>query len=429
MTKFVLNYSLPLNNQKTKAMNDMIPRLIFHAKPRTGSPYVRFDAWDITSAHSRWMRFFYKVLPLLAIAFMVLGTGCSRKDEDAPRFKGDFCELVPRQEKFEKGEEKTVDELKDDDVLVAVNGYPLTKKVFDDLMLIKAKELSQQKGANGAYLSNQLADFKKRYINYFVDHRLLIDKARELKVLAQDELEKKVNEVVKGRAKGKKMTVEKYLRTFPGDFKYFLYETAEIILIESLVKKHIPPVAIVDEGFVAAFKQSIADDNVAFTKTNGMKRVQMLQWKTDIQEKKVTFEELAKKYNEDEDADDAKPGYWGMFERGDFDDKRVQSAVFALKVGEISDPVEDDDGFHLIKVLSVKPPVRNEKGRIIQDETRTVSHIYVKKMPLFIEETDVALTADLKRQMQVQAVDRYVNDIKTNGVTRIEYPNGKNLFR
>ncbi len=309
-----------------------------------------------------------------------------------------------------------------------MNGYPLTKKTFDEVMVLKAKQLTNVKGSNQAYLNNQLADFRRNYVPLFVNQRLLIDKARELNIIPKEELERRVNDVVQKQAKARKMTVEKFMRSFPGDFKYFLYETSARLLMNSIVAKHIPPVGEVSDGLVAAFQKSIDEDNAATMKTNEMKRVQMQEWKRDLLANKVTFEDLAKKYNEDEYADEDRPGYWGEFERGQIEDKRVQSAVFSLKPGEISDPVEDDEGYHLLKVLSVTAPERNDKGRVIQDEMRKVMHVFVKKLPLLIRDTDDILKADLKRQMQLQAINRYLDDLKTNGVTKIEFPHGKKLF-
>ena len=409
-------------------MSDTITRLVLCAKPRAGSPRTRFDGLGARSTHPRQMRFLRKVFPLPAIALVVLVTGCSRSDEDAPRFKGDFCELVPRQEKFESGEETVVDALKPDDVLVAVNGYPLSKKVFDELMVLKAKQLSSRKEANPAYINNQLADFKKNYVPMFVNQRLLMDRARELKLLSKEEIEQRVNEIVQKQAKARKKTVVQFMKSFPADFKYYLYDVEAQILMNKLVKTHIPPVGEITDEVVAAFQKSIDEDNLATTRTNEMKRAQMAEWKKDLLANKVKFGDLAKKYNEDEYADEDNPGLWGEFERGEFEDKRVQSAVFSLKVGEISDPVEDEDGYHLIKVVSVKAPERNDKGRIIQDEVRKVMHIYVKKLPLLIRDANDILKADLKRQMQVQAINRYLDDLKTNGVTRIDFPHGKKLF-
>ena len=397
-------------------------------RPGAAGPHAGPDGRGIASAGPGRSRLSGIALPVLTAAALAFCVGCSRDDETAPSFKGDFCELVPRQEKFETGEETLVDALKPADVLVAVNGYPLSKKVFDELMVLKAKQISGRKDSNAAFLNNQLADFKKNYIPLFVNQRLLLDKARELKIMSQEEIEKIVNATVRKQAKARKVSVKKFMQSFPGDFKYYLYEMEAKLLLGKLVKQHIPPVGQVTDALVEAFQKAIDEDNAGSARTNEMKRVQMLAWKKDIQEKKTTFEALAKEHNDDDDADEENPGYWGEFERGQIEDKRVQSAVFNLKVGEISDPVEDDDGYHLLKVLSVKAPERNDKGRIIQDEIRTVMHIYVKKLPLLIRDANDILKADLKRQMQIQAINRYLDDLKTNGVTRIEFPHGKKLF-
>ena len=371
-----------------------------------------------------------KFLQAFVFLSFVFAIGCAKEGEKSQvHFSGDFCEIEKRQEQpFPAGKETIVDALQPEDVLVAVNGYPLTKKTFDEVMVLKTKQLANAKGSNQAYLNNQLADFRRNYVPLFVNQRLLIDKARELNVIPKEELERRVNDIVQKQAKARKMTVEKFMRSFPGDFKYFLYETCARLLMNSIVAKHIPPVGEVTDGLVAAFQKSIEEDNAATVKTNEMKRVQMQEWKRDLLANKVTFEDLAKKYGEDEYADEDRPGYWGEFERGQIEDKRVQSVVFSLKPGEISDPVEDDEGYHLLKVLSVTAPERNDKGRVIQDEMRKVMHIYVKKLPLLIRDTDEILKADLKRQMQIQAINRYLDDLKTNGVTRIEFPHGKKLF-
>ena len=368
------------------------------------------------------------IKPCAALAVIAIFAGCSKDEQSSIRFTGDFCELAPRQESFAHGKETIVGELNDDDVLVAVNGYPLTKKVFDDLTVMKVKQLSSRKDSNAAYLNNHVADFQKNYIPMFVNQRVLMDRAWELKLFSREEMENRVNEIVKHQSAARKMSVEQFVKAFPGDFKYYLYEVQARLLMERLVKTHIPPVGEVTDELVEAFQKSIDEDNAATVKTNEMKKAQLAAWKSDIIANRATFEELAQKYNEDEFADADSPGFWGEFERGEIDDKLVQSAVFSLKVGDISDPVEDDDGYHLIKVVSVTPPERNEKGRVIQDEIRKVMHIYLKKQPLLIRDANDILKADLKRQMQLQAVNRYLDDLKTNGVTRIEFPHGQKLF-
>jgi len=370
------------------------------------------------------------VKKLLVASALLLAFGCSREESLSKLgFTGDFCETEQRRETpFESGEVTVVDALKPNDVLVAVNGYPLTKARFDEVMKIKAQELSSRKGANVAYASNQLAEFKKSYVPLFVNQRLLLDEAKRLSVLSPEEVARRVNEVISKRAKARRVTMDKFIKTYPVDFRFALYDIQAMIVMNALIKKHIPPVGDVTDEVVAAFQEAIKSDIEGANRTNALIRARMSEWKRDILAKKISFEELAKKYNSGEDATPEKPGYWGDLERGEIEDKRVQSVVFSLKIGEISDPVEDDEGYHLIRVLAIKPPEKNDAGRVIQDEVRSVEHIYVNKMPILIQDTDAALKIDLKRQMQLQAVNAYLENMKTNGANRIEFPHGKHLF-
>ena len=159
-----------------------------------------------------------KFLQVIVFLSLVLVVGCTKEKEGESRkthFSGDFCEIEKRhQGPFPSGKETIVDALQPDDVLVAVNGYPLTKKTFDEVMALKAKQLMNVKGSNQAYLNNQLADFRKNYVPLFVNQRLLIDKARELNVIPKEELERRVNDLIQKQAKARNMTVEDFVKSF-----------------------------------------------------------------------------------------------------------------------------------------------------------------------------------------------------------------------
>jgi len=85
------------------------------------------------------------------------------------------------------------------------------------------------------------------------------------------------------------------------------------------------------------------------------------------------FAELAKKYSQDTGSA-AQGGDLGMFGRGAMV-KSFEDAAFQMKVGEIKGPVQSDFGFHIIKLLAVKP-----------SKTRT------------LDEAKAEIAAELKKQ-------------------------------
>ncbi len=80
------------------------------------------------------------------------------------------------------------------------------------------------------------------------------------------------------------------------------------------------------------------------------------------------FAELAKQYSQDPGSA-ANGGDLGMFGRGAMV-KPFEDSVFSLKVGEVSDLVQSDFGFHIIKLAAIKPaktqPLSEVKDLIAQ---------------------------------------------------------------
>lgn len=73
--------------------------------------------------------------------------------------------------------------------------------------------------------------------------------------------------------------------------------------------------------------------------------------RSDILNKKISFENAAKKFSTCPSKDQG--GDLGFFERGAMV-KEFENAAFSLSVGEISQPIQTEYGWHLIKVYDKK---------------------------------------------------------------------------
>ena len=376
---------------------------------------------------------FLTFIPFLLIIAVV--SGCSCNDDDGFVLDGDVLEMVPRlKSDFRDKEPKSLKSMKPDDVILSVNGYPLTKSHYDEWMKLKARYLMKKASNNANVAAKQLEQAQKLFIDEFINQRLLLDNARQLSVTSVSNVNNEIMLDLAKAAKEGKKTKKQVLAEFPGDSRYLIYQVAEKKWLDALIKQKIPPKFIVDDQFLADAQAEISKTNEIAANTNAVRKAILAGWRREIIGGKTDFATVANERSEDYDKDlpidDSvqKGGYWGIFERGDIDDKAIQAAIFSLKQGEISDVLEDEDNLYLVKVLKVLPPEKNEKGRVIRDETRELARILLEKEPLIIRLDDDALRDDLSMQAQIQAINDYVDNLRTNGTNRIEFPHGEKLF-
>jgi peptidyl-prolyl cis-trans isomerase D len=97
----------------------------------------------------------------------------------------------------------------------------------------------------------------------------------------------------------------------------------------------------------------IAADKSAGDDAKKKARAQIEQISAELKKNPAAFAELAKKYSQDPGSA-AKGGELGSFGRGSMV-KAFDDAVFSMKVGEISAPIETEYGYHIIRVTGVTP--------------------------------------------------------------------------
>jgi len=88
------------------------------------------------------------------------------------------------------------------------------------------------------------------------------------------------------------------------------------------------------------------------------------------------FAELAKKYSTDPTTKD-KGGDLGYFTKGKME-KEFENAAFSLKVGEISNPVKTQYGYHIIKVVDKK---EGKEANYEESKEEIKEKLFEEKLP------------------------------------------------
>lgn len=253
---------------------------------------------------------------------------------------------------------------KQGDKVAVVNGVPITKTSFDREM----GRIEQQAAMSGQKLDPaKMAEMKKRVLNGLIDRELLYQESQKLGVRISDSA---VNE---------RMAALK--KRFPNeaDFNKALEQmnlseadlktqfTEDMAVKEFIDQKLSPKVKVTDADI-----KTFYDDNPKYFKMPERVRASHILIKVDpkatpaekakaraklekIQariKKGEDFATLAKEYSDCPSS--ARGGDLDYFPRG----KMVgpfEDAAFSLKKGQVSDIVETQFGYHLIKVTDKKP--------------------------------------------------------------------------
>jgi len=245
-----------------------------------------------------------------------------------------------------------------------------------------------EKVLTGSDKEIKIKELKEKILEQMIDEKILIHEAKKRKTrVNKKEIQDGIGEIRKRFG-----TEEEYNQELARqglseeEFKEQVKEQLMVIkLIDQEVKaKVVPPTDSEIEDFYKQNESEMVepeqvrarhilikvDENT--DKKEALKRIKDIL--KEVKKGKTSFAELAKKYSEGPTA--PRGGDLGFFIRGQMV-RKFEEAAFALKVGEISDVVETEYGYHIIQCIEKKA---SEKKSLEEIREYLRNFIFQKKM-------------------------------------------------
>lgn len=283
---------------------------------------------------------------------------------------------------FAAGKDKVVER-----TVAVVNGEAIMYSEFSKL-IAPALEQYKQAVPEAEQSPEKIKEFKTKLLDQMVDDRILKQEAAKKKLrVAKHEVEKGIDQVKKRfQTEGEFQAELKKEDISLAQFEKRIEDQLMVMkLIEQEVKAKIEPPSDKDvQDYFDKVQQKIAGKNLGLdakdedeianlakylnrmsseqirarhiliqvpkdasmeTKSAALRRIKQAQAEL---KKGAEFDEMAKKYSDDPGSK-ARGGDLGMFSKGDMVPE-FEKVAFSLNVGQVSEPVLTDFGYHLIRV-------------------------------------------------------------------------------
>ncbi|MDD2599355.1 MAG: peptidylprolyl isomerase [Kiritimatiellae bacterium] len=351
-----------------------------------------------------------QVILTTLLCALVVTTGCKEKTDEA----------APSNDKVEVPQSAVTapakpEEPKDpNEVVASINGVKYIRKDMDEVVnaIIKARNVPAEQ------IAMAREHFEKQAAYSFIMKSLLMAQAEKEGIKLTDELRKEQTDKVEEQLKAQDKTLADYFKESPMGEERARKEFEEGMLIDKLLTdKVIDKIEISDadankqiEELTAANKE-LEENNNNLDKINAEKKTKIEDLKKQLADG-ADFEELAKANSECPSGQQG--GSLGEFTRGQMV-KPFEDVAFALELNKVSDVVETDFGYHLIKTTAKSAAVEASGDTPAKPESVTASHILIKSeqaQPMQEIPSLEELKKDMKNEKSQAAVQEYIEALK-----------------
>ena len=273
---------------------------------------------------------------------------------------------------------KEAEEAPDANAVATVNGEVIGRADFErELTAEVAPELTPQ----------EVEPFKRALLETRVSQLLLLQAAKQHNVtVGAEEVDRGVLRLSSDYPEG---NLAEALSQGQKSMAELKAETAVRLTIEKLYAEHVyPRVAVTEEELRAYYAANAADYHepeqvrAAQLVVKGLEEARRLQKELKAGKK---FADLARRYSLSPDAKVG--GDLGFFARGQMPPE-FEEVAFSLRVGQVSDVVSTDYGYHLFRVLERKPARKREladvraqvEARLLEDKRLQAQEEYLKAL-------------------------------------------------
>lgn len=326
-----------------------------------------------------------------------------------------------------QGVSRSISDLQGDDVVLIVNGERICKRDFDAQLrlgesiwsLVRGKALPSE-----AALA-ELAVVKGQWIIYELIHHALFRQYAERIHAVPDakQIENAEREFVNSFGKLKFDSVASMARMIGGDAGELMLKVPYVNAQDALLRQSVATNDLdsVSEAELEARRRFVAAFDANADAMNGKARERLLQAKAEILGG-ADFAEVTRKYAE------VHPEYgsrWGTFILAETaSEEDLHDWLAKAQVGDISDPVDTDDGLAIVKLVA------KGKGDAPPGVEPPDAYTMVRCTMKACEKMRHQDKAEMSRQLLIwkrQDAQKLLGE-KLMSEAVVEYPNGTNLF-